>query len=166
MRRMTRGQFEPFTSTESPWDIASAIIPRESKMASLLVSFEVSLVSSGSGSSSVVCRASRDDERINVAETDVISRTASVRWGVHGRIVCHSEGLDVDGSGAIAVGASPMSSSRLYRQKMTFESKVAYVLNSREIQNNIGSVISTFSRAWALVRIPVARVAAARKPKW
>ena len=28
---------------------------------------------------------------MNVAETDVISRTASVQCGVHGRIACHSE---------------------------------------------------------------------------
>ena len=48
-------------------------------MVSSLASFEVSPLNSGSGSSSVVCRASRDDERMNVAETDVISRTASVR---------------------------------------------------------------------------------------
>lgn len=59
--------------------MASAIIPRESKIVSLPMSFEVSQVSTGSGSSSVLDRVSRDDERMNVAETDVISRTASVR---------------------------------------------------------------------------------------
>jgi len=36
-------------------------------------------------------RLSRAEERMNVAETDVISRTASVQWGVHGRIACHTE---------------------------------------------------------------------------
>ena len=48
----------------------------------------------------------REEERMKVADTDVISRTVRMRWGVHGRMECHeSEGEGAEGS----LGWSDMS---------------------------------------------------------
>lgn len=50
-------------------------------------------------------RVSRTEERMNVTDTDVISRTASVKWGVHGRIACHIDDCPVGGDADVDCSA-------------------------------------------------------------
>src|ERR1700722_8809942 len=92
-RMSTLGHGEPFTLTERPF-------ARASEMTACMFWSEDSLSSSrpssagtlretnGSSDSALV----RGDERINVADTDVISRIDSESRRVHGRIECHSDG--------------------------------------------------------------------------
>lgn len=49
----------------------------------------LSAKSSCSWSVELECAAAKGEERINVAETDVISRTESESVGLHGLIECH-----------------------------------------------------------------------------
>jgi hypothetical protein len=76
----TRGHDVPLTVTESPFVRASEIIPG-------------GLGSSDSGSSSVeqVEFVEREEERIKVTDTEVISRTHRERRGAQGRMEVHSE---------------------------------------------------------------------------
>lgn len=106
MRMMKRCQVESFTttlrsvsariglwesSTETAGDVAEGIV-EDANSRSRANPDSVPSVT-------VAARASRVEERMNVAETDVISRTASVQWGVHGRIACQT------GGGRSAAGA-------------------------------------------------------------
>lgn len=87
----------PLTFTERPLARASAITVRfldsDGSWVSSpsLSSSTVSPKDSSNGSDSLLV-SEKDEERMKVAETEVISRTARDNWGVHGRIECHSEG--------------------------------------------------------------------------
>ena len=100
-RMSTRCHGEPLTETERPFepDSASAMIPRVvaprvesapsgSSVASI---WDSKSCCSCSGVSSAMSSAGveREEERMKVADTDVISRTVRMRWGVHGRMECH-----------------------------------------------------------------------------
>jgi hypothetical protein len=98
----TRCHSEPFTETERPLepDSASAMIPRE--VASRVESgASESVASMGDSKSCCSCSevssamssagVEREDVRMKVADTDVISRTVRMRWGVHGRMECHED---------------------------------------------------------------------------
>lgn len=112
-RISTRCHGEPLTETERPLepDSASAMIPRvvASRVESAASGRSVGSIEdskswwSCSGMSSAIggdmssVGVEREDERMKVADTDVISRTVRMRWGVHGRMECHDD-EDAEGS--------------------------------------------------------------------
>lgn len=122
MCRMKCFQLDPFTSTLSSWVSTSARTGRwessgETAVEEVAVTTDAdpdvdddtwSRVCSASAPSVALAaetRVSRTEESMNVTDTDVISRTASVKWGVHGRIACHIDDCPVGGDADVDCSA-------------------------------------------------------------